>query len=239
MTTTRNSPAYLKDQEQITHVIFDMDGILLNTEPIYSEITQEVLTPYGLTFDWSLKSKMMGRNNLEAAKILVEELGLPFTGQDYLDSQQEMFKVKFPLAEPMQGAIALSRFFHESGIPMAVATSTHCDLFEIKTSRHKKWFSIYKEIVTGDDCQVKKSKPAPDIFLIAAKRIEAKPENCLVFEDSITGVEAACAAKMKVIAVPDPKQDKSQYGKAHLILDSLNQFDPAFWNLDGTFNPQN
>ena len=75
------------------------------------------------------------------------------------------------------------------------------------------------------------SKPAPDIFLLAARRMRADPECCLVFEDSPAGIAAARAAGMYAVAVPDPHMDHGVYGNAHEILGSLEDFDPSRWGF--------
>ena len=100
-----------------------------------------------------------------------------------------------------------------------------------KYEKHKKWFSQFKQIVRGDDPELKEGKPAPDIFLIAAKRLGVEPAECLVFEDAPSGMEAALAAGMSVVVVPDPNMDHSQYQNASQIISSLENFDPEYWGL--------
>jgi hypothetical protein len=86
-------------------------------------------------------------------------------------------------------------------------------------------------IVLGDDPTLKRGKPAPDIFLLAAQRLGASPEECLVFEDAHAGMEAALAAGMSVIVVPHPGVDKQLYRGASQILNSLTDFDPQLWQF--------
>jgi pseudouridine 5'-phosphatase len=92
------------------------------------------------------------------------------------------------------------------------------------------WFGEFEAIVTSDD--VAHGKPAPDIFLEAARRIGGTPETCLVFEDAPLGVEAALAAGMSVIALPEPGHESMVAG-AHLVLEHLEAFDPTEWGLPG------
>lgn len=216
---------------KITHIIFDMDGLLLDTEPIYTEVTEIIVRQYGKHFDMETKSKMLGRESQEAARILTESLNLPITPQEYLEAQRAMFTEKFPLAQPMPGAKSLTMNLKKENIPMAVATSS-CDRnYRMKTVRHQEWFNIFETIVNGDDEAVKNCKPSPDLFLIAAERMNAKPEHCLVFEDAPTGILAARAAGMSVIAIPDPSMDPTPYQEADQILKSLLEFKPTEWNL--------
>jgi len=215
----------------ITHVIYDMDGLLLDTECFYTQVSQTIVGRYGKTFDWSVKSKMIGLRSTDSARILIESLDLPITPAEYLDQRARLLEQLFPQAEPMRGALRLTRHLLRHGIPQAVATSSDRRYFELKTSRHKEWFSVFDCLVIGDDPEVKHGKPAPDIFLVAAGRMGAQPSRCLVFEDSPAGVEAALVAGMQVVAVPDPNMDSIAYPGAHQILRSLEEFDPARWAL--------
>ena len=104
-------------------------------------------------------------------------------------------------------------------------------MFEAKYEKHKQWFSQFKQIVRGDDPELKEGKPAPDIFLLAAERLGVDPAQCLVFEDAPSGSEAALAAGMSVVVVPDPNMDHSLYRNASQILSSLKDFDPEYWGL--------
>ena len=104
-------------------------------------------------------------------------------------------------------------------------------MFQAKNENHKKWFSQFKVIVKGDDPELIEGKPAPDIFIIAAKRLGFEPKNCLVFEDAPSGVEGALAAGMNVVAVPDNHLDKNYYKNASQIITSLSEFNPVYWGL--------
>ena len=89
-----------------SHVIFDLDGVLLDSEKLYTEATQSVVGQYGKTFDWSLKSRMMGRHELEAAELLVNTLELPITAEEYLRRQLPIAERLFPTARELPGAEA-------------------------------------------------------------------------------------------------------------------------------------
>jgi len=137
----------------------------------------------------------------------------------------------FPKSEPMPGAVRLTRHFHQKGVPQAIATSSDRRYFEIKTSRHRDWFAIFDCFVSGDDPAVCQGKPAPDIFVETARRMNALPERCLVFEDSPAGIDAARAAGMYAVAVPDECMDAAAYPGAHQVLRSLEEFRPGEWKL--------
>ena len=208
-----------------------MDGLLLDTEGIYTEVTQQIVGEYGKVFDWSVKEKIIGRRAVQAAEIIVESLDLPITPQDYLDSRKNVLLEKFKDTAPLPGAKEMTTHFFDLGIPQAIATSSSSPMFEAKFEKHKKWFSQFAQIVKGDDPELKEGKPAPDIFLLAAKRLGVDPAECLVFEDAPTGTEAAFAAGMSVVVVPDPNMDHSHYKNASQIISSLKDFDPEYWGL--------
>jgi len=215
----------------ISCLIYDMDGLLLDTEGIYTEVTQQIVGEYGKVFDWSVKEKIIGRRSIQAAEIIVESLDLPISPQDYLDSRKDVLLEKFKDTEALPGAKEMTTHFFKLGIPQALATSSSSPMFEAKFEKHKKWFSQFAQIVRGDDPELKEGKPAPDIFLLAAKRLRVDPAECLVFEDAPTGTEAALAAGMSVVVVPDPNMDHCHYKNASQIISSLKDFDPEYWGL--------
>src|SRR5690242_7759004 len=108
---------------------------------------------------------------------------------------------------------------------MAVASSSSRAMFELKTVRHRDWFSRFASIVLGDDARIRHGKPAPDLFLVAAAAMGASPASCVVVEDAPAGVEAARNAGMAVIAVPDPGMSRSRFAGADLIVSGLGDID--------------
>lgn len=211
--------------------LFDMDGVLLDTEIIYTEVTQSIVGRFGKTFDWSIKGNMIGLPAMVAANYLVNALRLPISAETYLAERDQLLRAKFPSCRAMPGAENLIRQLHSRNIPIAVATSSERALFQLKTSNHQAWFELFNIIVTGDDPEVKRGKPAADIFNVAAKRLAANPQDTLVFEDAPSGLAAGIAAGMRVIVVPDPNMDKSRYRGAEQILTSLEDFKPAEFGL--------
>ncbi|CAD5329065.1 unnamed protein product [Arabidopsis thaliana] len=220
----------------ITHVIFDMDGLLLDTEKFYTEVQEKILARYNKTFDWSLKAKMMGRKAIEAARLFVDESGISdsLSAEDFIVERESMLQDLFPTSDLMPGASRLLRHLHGKGIPICIATGTHTRHFDLKTQRHRELFSLMHHVVRGDDPEVKEGKPAPDGFLAASRRFEdgpVDPRKVLVFEDAPSGVQAAKNAGMNVIMVPDPRLDKSYCNVADQVLASLLDFKPEEWGL--------
>jgi pseudouridine-5'-monophosphatase len=221
----------MKKYADITHVIFDMDGLLLDTEPFYTEAARAIAGRYGKTFDWTLKSRMIGLRSIDSAKLFLEHFQIPLTVGEYLAVRRTILEELFPHAEPLPGALELTRHFHRRAVHQAIASSSDTHYFKLKTSRHRHWFSIFECVVLGDDPEVKHGKPAPDIFEVVARRLQCEPARCLVLEDSPAGVEAARLAGMFAVAVPDPNMDPARYADAHQVLRTLEDFNPECWGL--------
>jgi pseudouridine-5'-monophosphatase len=208
----------IKLSRQPRCAIFDLDGVLLDTEPLYTHAVAQVAARFGKVYDWSVKRDCIGRGTLEAARIIVEALELPLSPEALVHERDLVLTALVARAPAMAGAEAFTRALAERGVPLAIATSTEAPLFAIKTASHRAWLDIFGAAVCGDDPRVARSKPAPDIFLAAAHDLGAAPESCLVFEDSPFGVEAARAAGMQVIALPDPAMDRARYLGADAVV---------------------
>ncbi|NKB75880.1 MAG: HAD-IA family hydrolase [Gammaproteobacteria bacterium] len=223
----------MTDNVPVTHALFDMDGLLLDTEVIYTQITQKIVSRFGKTYDWSIKSNMIGRRAIDSARYLVSQLDLPMTAEEYLEERNGMLLAAFATAKALPGAERLIRHLYQHNVPIALATSSNRDLYEVKASSHQDWFTLFNTVVTGDDSEITEGKPAPDIFNVAASRIGASPVSTLVFEDAPSGLAAGIAANMRVVVVPDSNMEKSRYMGADLILNSLIEFDPSTYGLPG------
>lgn len=207
-------------------VLFDLDGVLLDTEKLYTQGIQQVVSAWGKVYDWSIKRDMIGRSEREGAEILISRLELPISMEEYMARREPALLALFANAEHMPGAPELLRALTERAVPMAVATSSKASLFQLKTKPHG-FFSVFQTVVCGDDPEVKALKPAPDIFLTAARRIGQDPAGCLVIEDSPAGVRAAKSAGMQVIAIPDPGLGDAAVAEADLIVHDYTELTQA------------
>ncbi|XP_046991076.1 probable pseudouridine-5'-phosphatase isoform X1 [Schistocerca americana] len=220
--------------QPVTHCIFDLDGLLLDTESTYLKLYTAIAAKYNKEYPWSVRMKLMGTLERDSAKIMIEDLGLPITVDEFLSQQHAGLQNVLPEVDLLPGAERLIRHLHKSKIPIAVATSSGEDSYNLKITRHKAVMSMFHHIVCGSsDTEVKKGKPAPDIYLICASRFaeKPKPEKCLVFEDSPNGVKAAHAAGMQVVMVPDERATDIEMKEATIVLRSLEDFKPEMFGI--------
>jgi pseudouridine 5'-phosphatase len=214
-----------------------MDGVLLDTEPIYTEVTKAIAAEHGKVFDWTVKADLIGRPAFDSAEFLIEKLALPITPEEYLAKRTPILEKLLARTEAVTGAEAFTRELHRSKIPIAVATSTDAALFEIKTARHREWFSIFQTVVCGDHPRVLRGKPAPDIFLVTAELMGIAPGSCVVIEDSPNGLAAALAAGMRAIGFPDPHMDRARYASADFVVGSFAELCLADLGFEKTTSP--
>lgn len=218
----------------VTHVIFDMDGLMLDTEERYFLLTQEILQKYDKNFTWEAKKQIMGMNLEQMAQKMVELFELPISPKEYLGLHEENALNSMKDAQLMPGAERLLRHLTSNKVLCALGTASPQNLIELKSTNHSEVFKLFNHIVSGSsDPDVKNGKPAPDIFLIAAQRFPDKPDmdKCLVLEDAPNGVLAAYNAGMQVVMVPDRRVSDEDRKFATLVLDSLLDFKPEEFGL--------
>lgn len=202
--------------------IFDMDGLLLDTERVCIEIFEQACQTVGVPFLRDLYLSVIGRNAAGIEATLRAGYGPDL---DYMQLHNEWRTrynavVKHQAIPVKQGVIELLEWLKAEHIPTAVATSTQRDVASIKL-RLSGLNRYFDAVATG--CEVSQGKPHPEIYLLAASRLDVAPAQCLAFEDSNNGVRSAVAAKMIAYQIPDlvmPSDDVVALG--HRIRPTLS-----------------
>ncbi|EPY50853.1 haloacid dehalogenase-like hydrolase [Schizosaccharomyces cryophilus OY26] len=197
--------------------LFDMDGLLVDSETILTKTTNHLLERYGKgPLPLSIKAQMMGRPGEKAAEVVINWSKIPMTNQEFVDEQQVIRAKFWPSMTLLPGAEALLQFLNTKNIDMALATSSNTANYQMKTNHLRHAFDKFGDnVITGDDPRIppNRGKPHPDIWLQALNLINQNrrkrnlpalsPSDCIAFEDSVPGVKSAKAAGMHVIWVPD------------------------------------
>ena len=203
-------------------VIFDMDGLMFDTERLSDKIWLDMGRVYGIdTAEFNQLTR--GRNQAGVRKIFVELFGA--CGIDYGELQERcLMRLEEELERHIPVKPGLSELLEtlkERGIPAAVASSTHRKMV-LRNLELAGITPYFAAVITGD--MVKSGKPAPDIFLAAAKAIGKAPKHCLVLEDSSNGIRAAAAAGCLSVMVPDLDPPTPELARLYTMrADSLKQ----------------
>lgn len=200
-------------------VIFDMDGVLADTGPIHFESWVKMANEIGVKFTRDFFEDTFGQQSvIITRKLLGDEVDdKELVKRANLKERYYREMVRDNL-EPLPGAIELIKTLKDKRLKLAVGSSGPPENVELllNSLKVKKYFDV---IITA--AEVSKSKPEPDVFLIAAKKVNVKPENCIVIEDAPVGIEAAKRADMKSIAITTT-HDKNELSSADLIVKDLS-----------------
>jgi HAD superfamily hydrolase (TIGR01509 family) len=213
--------------------LFDLDGLLLDTEPLHARAWQEAASHFGRPLERAELLSLRGRRRQDCVRQVLgwiaETSASPPTAPELLAVRQPLAEALLVLAQPMPGAEALVARCAQRGIPMALATSSSRDAVALKTASHP-WLAPIEERVFGDDPALGAGKPAPDVYLLAAGRLGVRSKACWAFEDSPAGALAATAAGCRVYVVAPPELDPSQhndhYPASVEIIKTLNDVPP-------------
>jgi len=185
----------------IEALVFDMDGLLIDSESLATQAMDTFLGRYGLERRFEVHRQLLGRRLPDAIAIVRDAYNMQIPLQNLIDEYGELRVAALRgSVKPMPGALEIIAFGRLAGLKLALATSgmrSHATISMSETGLT----GLFDAEVTGDE--VAHGKPAPDLFLAAAERIGVDPERCIVFEDAPNGVTAGKAAGMTVIAVPN------------------------------------
>lgn len=187
--------------EKIKAVIFDMDGTLIDSMGVWSEIDHEFLQKRQIPVPSDIQRSIEGKSFTETAVYFKERFNLRESVEAIMEEWVAMCKTHYEFRVPLKrGALALIQHLHLRGYKIGMGTSSRRELVEAIFTRHglQPYFDTVRT-----SCEVGRGKPFPDIFLKVAEDLGVGPDECLVFEDTLAGVLAAKRAGMKVVAVYD------------------------------------
>lgn len=212
--------------------LFDMDGLLLDTEAIHIRAYAELTARLGCPQSHETLKRFIGYSHLVACKWLMEEAGCPGPMEELIEAEQAIYFdiLENEKPEPLPGVGAMfdacdrmkfSRALVSSSVGFQVDPTMQIITTHLK--RPGYWREHFQSVCTGD--RVKERKPAPDLYQLAMQELNVKPHECLAFEDSSAGIEAALNANLRVVAVPNLhlNADEVVKGRTDLVFKSLSE----------------
>lgn len=208
-----------ESRSQFQAVVFDMDGVIFDTESLYFESEIEMLARRGKSFSTALGQKIMGLPGIRAMEVLRAEHGLEDSPESLFDECQALFRSRIATRLTlMPGFASLLERLERRGMAKAVATSTRRQL----TTEMLGTFGLDKRfrcVLTADD--VTHGKPHPEIYQLACRRLGTEPSKTLVIEDSLNGTKSAAAAGCFCVAAPHALSRSLDFSHANLVVDHL------------------
>ncbi|RWS02410.1 putative pseudouridine-5' [Dinothrombium tinctorium] len=222
----------------ITHVIFDFDGTLIDSDNLYVRAIDSVTNVYGKNFTWRDAQQLNVTDVRKSSETLVNFYNLPITPDEFYTRVMNIFNKLISNLPLMPGAEKLIKHFKANRITMAICTSSDSKSFKQKTQHLGNFFRVgnfFDVIVTAkDDPEVKRMKPYPDSYLVTMSRFNPPPNatNVLSFEDTSDGMISATSAGTKCVLIKKPElcYDLSVF-KPTFIIQSLEDFDPRLFCL--------
>jgi HAD superfamily hydrolase (TIGR01509 family) len=209
-----------KVSAKIRAVVFDLDGLISNTEDLYEQAGETVLRRRGKIYDAELREKIMGRPVVVAIQMIIDCHSLPDRAEDLMcecgDVLQQLIATSLA---PMPGVIKLIDDLQAAKIPIAVATSATPEYADNVLTRLNLKHS-FQFVLTAADIQ--HGKPDPEIYLLAARRLGLPPDQIVVLEDSANGCRAGVAAGAYTIAVPNRHTRNHNFAGVQFVADTLN-----------------
>jgi HAD superfamily hydrolase (TIGR01509 family) len=217
----------LFQKNMIKAAIFDMDGLMFDTESAYSIVQTKMFARRGMVFTNDIKRTLMGKRAREVMESLNELWGRNEHVEELLEEQdKELICVYKESVEKLKGLDTILVFLEKEKIRKCIGTSSRKFLVDILFEK----FDMGREfefVVTGDE--VKKGKPDPEIYIACVSRLGVFPDECIVFEDSLNGIKAARGAGCKTCAIPSEYTKEEDFSIADIVCNSLE--DPAIRNF--------
>ena len=202
---------------------FDLDGVLIDSEPLHGQAWKETAALFDLNLTYSQLKLLRGKRRIDCANELVKLIPKAVKVKELLNLHKPISRKLILNAEAMQGGESLVRKCHEINIPMALVTSSSSESFQIKTAHHK-WMNLFSTQVLGDDRSLAQGKPAPDPYLLAAEKLDITPKECWAVEDSISGVSSALKAGCFVFFLKENNEaiEKKEHFEKNNKLKKIN-----------------
>jgi HAD superfamily hydrolase (TIGR01509 family) len=209
----------------IEAVVFDLDGLLLDTEQVWDEVREQLTREHGGRWHDRAQADMMGMSSTEWSRYLHEELGLPDPPEQLnhlvVERMKDRYRQELPLID---GAVEAVRRIAERW-PLGLASSSNRPLIDLALQLMGV-ADLFRVTVSSEE--VERGKPAPDVYLEAARRLGVSHERVAAIEDSANGIRSAKAAGMRVIAIPNPHYPPPEdaLSQADVVLGSLWELSP-------------
>jgi sugar-phosphatase len=200
------------------HVVFDLDGVIVDSEPVHERANDEYMAGLGIPRDEALSQDMMGRRVRDLTDVLAKRLG---RAPDEVFAEREAVFWRLLEGEgprPMPGLKAAIARLAAAGLELAVATSGTRAYVDFTLERLGV-AAAFRVVVSGED--VTRGKPDPETYLLAAALLGADPAGCVALEDTVHGVTAARAAGMHAVAVPNPLTAGMDFSAADVVMADL------------------
>ena len=189
--------------------LFDLDGVLIDSEPLHGKAWKETAALFDLNLTYSQIKLLRGKRRIDCANELVELIPNPVKTEDLLRLHKPISRRLMMQAKAMPGSESLVKKCHKNNIPMALVTSSSSESLKIKTAPHK-WMNLFSIKVLGDDKSLAKGKPDPDPYLLATEKLNIAPQECWAIEDSISGVSSALKAGCFVLFLKEKSDELSE-----------------------------
>ena len=207
-------------------VVFDLDGVIVDSEQVWDEVRAEYARETGGRYGPDAARAMMGMSSTEWSGYMAEALGVPRTPEQINADVVERMLTRYGTSPPLiEGAVEVVRRVAERW-PVAIASSSNVELIEVVLAA-TGLADVVREAVSSE--QVARGKPAPDVYLEAARRLEVAPGHCAAVEDSHNGIRSAKAAGMRVFAIPNPHfpPGDDALADADVVLASITELPQA------------